>query len=214
MSFRDATRPQDLGPDRLKPAEGAPILDPSVEAEGRTTDLCTAPAPRDVNRARLLIWLAEGPREVTWALCSLAPEHWASAPPRGLGDWAALRHIRHLALRQAHALLPTVCQAVGDPATAWSAVELEHADADALNARSAEDIIREFGETRFELHQRVESAPDEVWDQLERPLLQARQHELHHLAVVWNLALNWERVARAPTPGVPLHPADRLEESH
>jgi hypothetical protein len=83
-----------------------------------------------------------------------------------------------------------------------------------LDARSAEDVIREFGETRFELHQRVESAPDTAWDQLEWPLLNARHHELHHLAAVWKLALNWNRVARAHPSGLPLHPADRLEESH
>lgn len=226
MSFRDATRPQDLEPERLKPAEGTPILDPSVEAEGPATNLCTGRAPNDGNRSRILAWLAEGVREVTWALCSLPRERWTAVPPRQLGDWPALRHIRHLALRETHQVLPTVCQILGEssPETkVLSALELEQADAawDATEAdRSAEELVRSLGETRFELLQRLEAAPDDAWqasgDELNRLLLNAHQQELQHAAAVWKIALQWERVSRdaTPTPSVPLHPADRLEESH
>src|SRR5438105_8836402 len=112
MSFRDATKAQNLGPDGLKPVKGAPILDPSVEAKGPASDLCTAPPGG--GRARILAWLAEGTREVTWALCSLPPERWAEAPPPGLSDWPALRHARHLALREAQVTLPAVRQVLGD----------------------------------------------------------------------------------------------------
>ena len=78
MSIGDATRPQDLGPERLKPAPGTRTLRASVEATGRETDLCSGRAPRIVDRLRILAWLAEGAREVTWALCSLPPEQWVT----------------------------------------------------------------------------------------------------------------------------------------
>jgi hypothetical protein len=48
--------------------------------------------------------------------------------------------------------------------------------------------------------------------------LRARLHEQQHLAAVWKIALNWDHpereVGTTPRNGVPLHPADRLEESH
>jgi hypothetical protein len=243
MSFRDTTKPQDLGPEPLKPAPGAPNLGGSVEAEGPAIDLCTGPAPRDVVRERILVWLAEGAREVTWALCSLPRERWAAAPPVCLGDWPALRHIRHLSLHQNKQVLPAVRRALGesaDESPLLSTVDLAQADEawDATTAvESAESLVRDFGQARFELLHRLESSPDEVWQrpldasvatalhqdapvELDWLLLSARQHELQHLAAIWRLALHWDRASldfeleNAPRTGVPLHPADRLEESH
>ena len=237
MSSRNLSRPQDLGPERLKTAEGTPILDASVEAEGRASDLCTGRVPRGAARARILAWLAEGAREVTWALCTLPGERWALVPPACLDEWPALRHVRHLALREMHQTLPRVRHALGDDpsdAPLRSTLEIEQADAawDSASAlESAEALLRDFGETRFELLRRLEAAPDEAWQrplaavasessggvhpvQLDWLLLSARQHELQHLAAIWRIALNWDRGARPAVPGVPLHPADRLEESH
>jgi hypothetical protein len=239
MSFRDAIKPQDLGPERLKPAEGAPILDPSVEAEGPAPDLCSGRALRETARERILVWLAEGVREVTWALCSIPRERWAATPPLQLGDWPALRHLQHLTLRESQRVLPAVQQALGEPATdapVSSIAELEQIDAvwgAASTIESAEVVLQRLGQTRFELLQRLEAAPDALWQhpldatvtaalgqtspvQLDWLLLSARQHELQHLAAIWNIALKWDRVSLddASTPGVPLHPADRLEESH
>src|SRR4030081_1149355 len=99
MSFRDATKPQDLGPDRLKPVPGTSILRASVEAK-RVSDLCTGAADPDGARERILAWLAEGAREVAWALCSFPRERWAEPSPTRPGTWPALRHVRHLALRE------------------------------------------------------------------------------------------------------------------
>jgi len=204
MSFGDATKAQDLGPDGLKPVQGAPILDPSVEAKGPPSDLCTAPA--DGGRARILVWLAEGAREVTWALCSLSRERWTEIPPSGLSDWPAWRHVRHLALREAQVTLPAVRQVLGDEPPDNTRNEEE--------PRTAEAVVTLLGETRFELLRRLETAPDDAWEQLETLLLHAHQHELEHLAAIWRIGLNWDRASRTPIPGVPLHPADRLEESH
>jgi hypothetical protein len=59
--------------------------------------------------------------------------------------------------------------------------------------------------------------------QLDWLMLHARQHELEHLAAIWRVALHWDRVSPAAVSersgeerlaGLPLHPADRLEESH
>jgi hypothetical protein len=247
MSHRHAAKPLHLGPDGLKTIRGTPILGASVEAK-RVRDLCTADAPSDGARERILAWLAEGAREVTWALCSLPRERWAATPPSRLSDWPALRHARHLALREVH-LLPTIRQALGEAAgeAPLSTAAIEHADAawdPAAAIESAEAIVRGLGEVRFELLQRLESAPDEVW---ERPLpvsaasdtrgvvqpvqlgwlmLDARRHELEHLSAIWRVVLYWDRVSPAAAPaassawpdgpitGLPLHPADRLEESH
>src|ERR1051326_8816621 len=223
MSFRNTTKPQDLEPERLKPAQGAPTLNASVEAEGPAPDLCSGHAPNVIGRERIMAWLAEGVREVTWALCCIPPERWALAPPAPLGDWPALRHIQHLALREMHQVLPGVRQALGDASsaeTALSTLQLDQADAAWDPAESADTSVRRLGETRFDLLQCLESAPDAAWDEphqeLKWLLLSARQHELQHLAALWKLALNWDRVsqAEAARPSVPLHPADRLEESH
>jgi len=240
MSFRNAIKPQYLAPDRLKPGTGTPILRASVEAN-RVTDLCTAAAAPNGARERILVWLADGAREVTWALCSLPRERWAEPPPARLDAWPALRHARFLALREMHLTLPTVRHALGEvPADALpSPVELEQAEAawDAADAiESAEAIVRGLGETRFELLQRLEAAPDEAWErplpgasdvmnpvQLDWLMLHARQHELEHLAAIWRVALHWDRVLPADVSarsgdermaGLALHPADRLEESH
>src|ERR1043165_1419149 len=105
MSFRHATKPQDLGPDGLKPGQGTRTLRASVEATGWATDLCTDRATRDVARGRILAWLAEGVREVSWALCSLPRERWAVSPRPGSGEWSALRHVHHLTLRETHLTL-------------------------------------------------------------------------------------------------------------
>jgi hypothetical protein len=202
MSFRDATRPQDLGPERLKPAEGTPILSASVEAEGRATDLCTGDSPREIVRARLLAWLAEGAREVTSVLCWLPRQRWAEVPPRDLGELSVIDHVRNIVAHHAD-LLADVRRAYGQTASA-SEPQIEGADA----------LVGALTDMRFELLQRFEQAPDEAWEPLEWSLLNTRQHELQHLAAIWKIALNWDRASREPIPGVPLHPADRLEESH
>ena len=232
MSIGDATKPQDLGPDRLKPGRGTRTLRASVEATPRATDLCTGHAPRDVAREPILVWLAEGAREVSWALCSLPRERWATPPPAWLGEWSVLRHARHLALRETHLTLPAVRQALGEAATP-AILDFEQADAawdPAAALESAEAIVRGLGETRYELLQHLEAAPDDVWArplpaaaapdasdgvqpiQLDWLLLHAHQHELEHLAAIWRVGLNWDRVPRRPGSRVPLHPADRLEE--
>src|SRR5688572_13998624 len=194
---------------------------------------------RPVARERIFAWLAEGAREVSWALCSLPRDRWTQPPPRQLGTWPALRHARHLALRERHLTLPAVRyaldQSTPDPP---SPNTFERADA-AWDAGSAADdadaLMRGLGETRYELLQRLQSAPDAAWQaplpldtppepstaplRLDTLLLRARQHELEHLADIWRVALYWDRnrdecVPNTPATGFPLHAADRLEESH
>jgi hypothetical protein len=235
MSFRDATNPQYVGPDRLKPASGTSILRASVEAK-RVSDLCTGAAAPDAARERILAWLADGAREVSWALCSFPRDRWAAPPPTRLSPWPALRHARHLALRETYLTLPTVRHALGDGAEGLpSPVELEHADAawDAVAAiESAEAIVRGLGETRFELLQCLEAAPDEAWErplpaavalnpeasgvaspiQLDRLMLHARQHELEHLAAIWRVALYWDRASPAIASERSTPPDDRAAD--
>ncbi|MDQ6675500.1 MAG: hypothetical protein M3069_33020 [Chloroflexota bacterium] len=207
------------------------------------SDLCTGAAAPDGARERILAWLAAGAREVSWALCSFPRERWAETPPTGLSTWPALRHARHLALRETYLTLPSVRHALGDAGGELpSPAELEQADAawDAEAAiQTAEAIVHGLGDIRFELLQRLEAAPDEAWErplplvvvpdacgspvQLDWLMLHARQHELEHLAAIWKVALHWDRASTAvvsarssdqTTAGFPLHPADRLEESH
>ena len=225
MSFRDATNLGKLRPERLKPASGTSILRASVEAK-RVSDLCTGAAAPDGARERILAWLAEGAREVSWALCSFPRERWAESPPTRLSAWPALRHARHLALRETYLTLPTVRQALGDEAEGLpSPAQLEQADLawDAVAAiESAEEIVRGLGETRFELLQRLEAAPDEVWErplpaavgsaspiQLDWLMLHARQHEMEHLAAIWRVALYWDRASPAPVSGRLKDPDER-----
>src|SRR5258708_37515403 len=101
MSFRDGTNLGNLRPERLKPAPGTSILRASVEAK-RVSDLCTGAAATDAARERILAWLADGAREVAWALCSLSRDRWVQTPPTRLSTWPALRHARHLALRETY----------------------------------------------------------------------------------------------------------------
>jgi hypothetical protein len=233
MSLYHPRGPQHVGPDGLNPVPGTNILRPSVEAN-RVSDLCTGTAVPSGVRERILAWLGEGAREVVWALCSLPRERWAESPPEQLSVWPALRHARHLALREAHLTLPTVRHALGEPPTdpLPSVVELDRVDSawDAAAAiESAEAIVRGLGETRFELLQCLEAAPVEVWERpvvatdiselhdadhvaLDWLMLHARQHELEHLAAIWRVALNWDRVpaASGTLHRVSLHPADRF----
>jgi hypothetical protein len=192
-------------------------------------DLCAGLAEPLLARGRIFAWLAEGARELGWALCSLPRERWTARPPQRLGTWPVLRHARALALRERYVTLPAVDYALG-VAQAWpSTATFEQAEAawDARAAQATADaLLRELGETRFELLQRLESAPDVLWQsalpvdtapqRLDTLLLRARQHELEHLAAMWRIALYWDRVSPATVGSValPLHPADRLEESH
>jgi DinB superfamily len=188
-------------------------------------------------RARWLGWLANGAREVAWALCSIPAERWLAAPPRsngGLGQWPPARHVRHLALNESRLIRPVV-DAVLDrqPERVPSRSELDQVDAawDAsLSSEAVEGLVATLGESRFSLLQRLEAAPDEVWQRplpagvapgeapahLDWLLAHARQHELEHLAALWTLALYWDRISPSTASGVslPLQPADRLEESH
>jgi hypothetical protein len=145
-----------------------------------------------------------------------------------------------VAIRELWLTLPAVRHALGEVGSDAlpSTIDLERADAawDAAAAiESAEAIVRGLSDSRFELLQRLETAPDDAWArpltvavasegsdslvQLDWWLLHARQHELEHLAAIWRVALYWDRFAstRLPAgardgrgPGVPLHPADRL----
>lgn len=234
MSSRDAQTPDRPAASRLKPAGDAPILRASVEAK-RVSDLCTGVAAPNGTRERILAWLADGAREVTWALCALPRERWAVPPPTRLSEWPALRHVRHLALRESRLTLPTVRYVLGEVPLADlpSTAELDRADASwepQAAIESAEAIVRDLGEARFELLQRLETAPDDVWERpvpsmvgataplplpLDWLMLTARQHELEHLAAIWRVALYWDRIPSAVVSGgLPFHPADRLEESH
>jgi len=188
-------------------------------------------------RPRILVWLAEGARELTWALCSLPRERWAVAPPARLATWPALRHVRHLALRESRLTLPVVRYLMGElPLEALPSVaDFEREDAaweGVVAADAADTFIAELNTTRFELLQRLEAGPDDLWEtklphsaahagaskpvSLNQLMQRARQHELEHLAALWRIALYWDAISPAlsGSTGVRLHPADRLEESH
>ncbi len=190
-------------------------------------------------RGRVLAWLARGAQDIAWAVASLPPERWLALPPRGMGDWSAARHVRHLAVRDTRLTLPAVRVALGVASAQdlASPPELHGHDADwptPADESIVDDALRALGEARFELLRQLESASDAAW---ERPLpdavaptrehsaapvglgwLLARsyQHELEHLGAVWRLVLYWDRATPPSEPSVslPLHPADRVEESH
>ncbi len=93
-----------------------------------------------------------------------------------------------------------------------------------------QELVQALGETRFELLERLEAAPDGVWERqlpagvapgegparLDWLLARVHQHELDHLSALWKLALYWDR--RSPSTAsrmnLPLQPAVKLEESH
>jgi len=161
-------------------------------------------------------------------------ERWAESPPTRLSAWPALRHARHLALRETYLTLPTVRHALGDEGEELpSPAELEHVDAawDGVAAiESAEAIVRGLGDTRFELLQRLEAAPDEAWErplpvavapdpsgfvspiQLDWLMLHARQHEMEHLAAIWRVALYWDRASPATASGRSTPPDHRAAD--
>ena len=188
------------------------------------TQLCTGfPADPLTARTRLLAWLGGGAGDVTWAVCNVPRERWVEPPPHRLGAWPALRHVRHLALRASRQTVPTLRHMLGElEAEALPRrTDLQHVDAawDPSEAvASADEFVRTLGQARFELLQRVEAAPDAAWqvDRIDRLLLDEYQHELEHLSALWKLALYWDRssVPSAGALGLPLQPADRLEESH
>jgi hypothetical protein len=197
-------------------------------------DLCAGQLPVGAVRGRILGWLAEGTREVSWALCSVPRERWTLDPPPPLGARPALRHVRAMLLRDRDVTLPAVRRLVDEEdVTVASLAEFEQAEAawdPRISAESAAELVRELGEVRFELLQLTEAAPAAAWGDVEwevgrsgRParlhelLLGARQHELDHLAAIWRVALYWDRVsptnarhAREGSVSFPLHPADRF----
>lgn len=199
-------------------------------------DLCAGRVPPQAVRGWLLGWLAEGVRDINWALCSIPRERWTSDPPEALAARPALRHVRQLLLRDQMMTLPAVRRAVGEvDAAPASTVEFEQAEAawDSKGAaEAAGELVRDLGGVRFELLQRAESAPEDAWSSVEletgqvgRPprlaglLLMARQLELEHLAALWRIALYWDRItpssmreAHDGSVGHPLHPADRFSQ--
>jgi hypothetical protein len=176
-------------------------------------------------RGHLVSWLAQGVRDVGWALASVPRSRWLLDPPPEqapiLGPWCALRHVHHLANDMALNTVPAVRFVLGElPAHRLpTAAALEQADAawDPVAALDGvQSLLRTLGDARFTLLRLLESAPDGVWL---RPLppevaparqpgaepvglgwLVARsyQDELEHLSAVWKLALYWDRIP-APT---------------
>ena len=201
-------------------------------------DLCTGYSGGPfATRALILGWLAQGPRDVTWALCSLPRERWVVEPPGRPGHWPALRHVRHLVLDETNLTVPAVRCALGELPLDSLPPRAERQRADAAwdaaeTLASAEALVQKLGELRFELLQRLEAAPDADWERplpaplalafgsqparLEALLLRAYAHQLEHLSAIWKLALYWDRSPPTidPTVALPLQPADRLEESH
>jgi hypothetical protein len=174
---------------------------------------------------------------VAWALCSIPAERWLASPPRsngGLGEWPPARHVRHLALNEQRLIRPVVDAVVdSQPERVSSRSELDQVDAawdPSLSPEAVEGLVGALGEGRYSLLQRLEVAPDEVWQRplpdgvvpgeapthLDWLLARARQHEFEHLSALWTLALYWDRISPSTASGVrlPLQPADRLEESH
>ena len=198
------------------------------------TDLCAGLARPDALRALILGWLAEGARELSAALCTVPRERWAKLPPERLGAWPALRHVRYLVLHEQHLSLPDIRAAL-DHTARTSSINFDAEEAawdPAQTDQSADTLLADLAGHRFDLLERLEAAPDEVWDSsrhdavgappsLVELVLRMRQHELEHLASIWRIALYWDRVSpsterHAPVGalGLPFHPADRLEESH
>jgi hypothetical protein len=204
------------------------------------TELCASfPADPHAVRARWLVWLGAGAREVAWALCSIPAERWTAIPPaaESLGTWPPARHVRHLSLTENHLLVP-VAHALLDGSTADvpTRSELDELNAawdPSLSSEAVGGLVDALAEGRFDLLQRLEVAPDEVWDRplpagvapgeapahLDWLLARAHQHELEHLSRLWKLALYWDRAfstssAATSRVSLPLQPADRLEESH
>ncbi len=183
-------------------------------------------------RGRLLGWLGEGTREVSWALCAVPRERWAMVPPAELDAWPPLRHARYLALREQLVTLPAVRRLLGEvEASAASSLEFEEVEAGwdgSTDPAAADVLIGDLGAARFELLRHLEAAPDAAWGDVEwttgrvgmpprlvEILLAARQQELQHLAAMWRIALYWDRVsptslreAQSGSVGLPLHPAD------
>ena len=209
-----------------------------VELAESVSDPCAGLRSSDqiaLARPRILIWLAEGARELTWALCSLSRERWTVIPPARLDAWPALRHVRHLALRESRLTLPMVRYLMGElPLEALHSVaDFEREDAawdGAGTAAAAETFIAELARTRFELLQRLEAAPDDLWKtvprecracrdrgpvSVDRLMQRARQHEFEHLAALWRIVLYWDAISPAlsGSMGVPLHSPDGPEES-
>jgi hypothetical protein len=139
--------------------------------------------------------------------------------------------VRYLVLREQYVTLPSVRRALGDQEAEASVAAFEQAEAawdPTMTSQAAEDLIRDLGGLRFELLQRLEAAPETAWGDVElnqlhlaQLVLGARQHELEHLSAIWRVALYWDRVspvglrhAQEGSVGLPLHPADRLQESH
>jgi hypothetical protein len=216
-----------MGPAALKPGRAAFTLRPSVEAE-LVSDIEPAPLASHqpgLARPRLLAWLGEGVREVSWVLSWLPRARWAVPPPSpsDLGTWPALRHVRHLALHETRLCMPAVRRLAGaaaatdvpgqptdEPSAMLADVEREDAawDAEAA-AAAAEAIVAELAAARFELLQQAEMAPDAAWPQIEALLLRARQHELEHLAALWRLALYWEAPSTSPHASPTSSPASQ-----
>jgi hypothetical protein len=200
------------------------------------TDLWTGATALPRARERIFAWLAEGAREVSWALCSVPRERWTAQPPGDPNGWPALRHVWHLALRERHLTLPSVKLAI-NPCSSTPAHIGDLERLDATWADDAERLVREadvllhgLSETRFELLQLLEAAPDAAWQApphryppsessaaplgLATLLLRARQHELEHLSEIWRVALYWDRVEPTVVWSVelPFHSADRLSQ--
>jgi hypothetical protein len=153
MSFRDATKSQDVGPDRLKPAAGTSILRASVEAK-RVSDLCTGAVASDAARERILAWLADGAREVSWALCSFPRERWAEPPPTS-EHLAGPCVTRHLALLESYLTRRRCVTAMAPTSSVAARARRRRGVGRGRGYQSAEAIVRGLGETRFELLQRL-----------------------------------------------------------
>jgi len=192
-------------------------------------------------RGHLVSWLAQGTRDVAWALASVPRSRWIQEPPSDqielLGTWSALRHVRHLSLGLSEATVPAVRFVLGEvPAHRLPAPgALQRVDA-AWDPNTTLDrvdgLLRGLGESRFTLLRLLDSAPEFIWLQPLPPevlpdrrpgaepvglgwlVARSYQHELEHLNAVWKLALYWDRIPPTSEAAatLPLQHPDRPEE--
>ena len=199
------------------------------------TDLCAGYTAQPSARERIFAWLAEGAREVSWALCYAAARALDGSaagrarPVAGAAPRASSRAARaafDAASRAERTGWRLGCRAAGGQgriracrrrvgcplgrrgrgrAGAW-------ARRNALRAPARTSNRRPTPPGRRHADTRAESSAAPI--RLDTLLLRARQHELEHLADIWRVALYWDRPAPTSMGSVdlPFHPADRFSE--
>jgi hypothetical protein len=139
-----------------------------------------------------------------WAARDVPEERRLAAPPPGLGEWSAARHVFHLVVYESAIAQPSMRQWLGEPAPDLAGMSEELAWQSV--PRDYEAMLDAFRVVRGEQLDLLDAFSPDGWQEIRRTIWgdvslhwvvsKTYQHTAEHISDVMRIALFWDSFAR------------------